>query len=295
MRLSLALLLSLVVLVGPTASAQAPTTSIKLVATPAGGWNADGFLDADRESAQWKVNATVTFSNTGFCAEPTNLVLDLIDLAQKTTDRSVQPATTPIDAPAGGGSTSVNATASFKLPATARGGDPLTVRLHAFVEECPSPIGTTPKAEANATLDVRALLKPTLQVDYENRSAAGIFNFSVANTGNGPLVVGAVVAPVDDAPEQSSDPPVDLGLDPDEFTTFTLTFPEHKPGRYDVTIIGRYNGADAAKQPRGEFTAHIEIPQPILVRETKKAPGFDVVALGLVGAAVVGWRKRARA
>jgi hypothetical protein len=288
-RLRLALALALLSL--PSAAAQAPTTALHFTATPTNGWDSDGAVDARREQATWTVNTTVTFSNTAACTEPVPVKLDLVELSGRTSSGIAQ-SRTRVDVPAGGGSVSFDGAAHVSLPTSARGGEAIPVRLHGVVGACPS-FGTSPKAEANATLEVLPLLWPDLEVEYENRSAAGVFNFTVRNVGNGALLISAAVAPLAGASDQPANAPSGLALDRLEFTVFTLTFPERRPGRYEVTVVGRFNGPGAETQPRGEFRGQVEIPAPIVVRETRNATTFELWAAVLV-VGLAGWMRRAR-
>lgn len=274
----------------PLASAQAPAVSLQLTATPTGAWESDGFLHEPSEDAAWAVNATVTFSNTATCAQPTTVTLELVDSTSKTAASNVTPAQAAIEVPAGGGSRSVEAVARVQLPDDALGGEPVSMRLHGVVGACPSPVGTSPRGEANATLTVTALFRPRLFVQYENRSAAGVFNFTLNSGANGPMLVGAKVTPVAGAADQPTTVPSQLALGPGEFTGITVTFPEKRPGRYEVLLVGRFGGNEPERHLSTEFVAVVEIPEPVVIRETKNAPGFDA---GFLCALAVGaWLRR---
>jgi hypothetical protein len=264
-----ALPLLILVLLLPAAAAQAPTTRLELRAEPAGPWHGDGFLAASNETARWQVTATVTFSNTAVCAESTELVLELLDLQAVSATRTVEPARQEVSAPAGGGNLVRHANATFT------------------VLGCPPPAGTAPRADANLTLAATTLFAPGLDVDHDNRSSAGWFNFSVRNTGNGDLRLGVDVRPHAGSPDQAVTAPSDLALARSEFTTFTVRLLERRAGTYDAVITGRFNGPEPDAHRQVTYTAQIQVPEPTVVRETKKAPGAEAASLATLAAAAL--------
>jgi hypothetical protein len=282
-----ALPLLILVLLLPAAAAQAPTTRLELRAEPAGPWHGDGFLAASNETARWQVTATVTFSNTAVCAESTELVLELLDLQAVSATRTVEPARQEVSAPAGGGNLVRHANATFTVPPDADGGAPASLLLHGYVVGCPPPAGTAPRADANLTLAATTLFAPGLDVDHDNRSSAGWFNFSVRNTGNGDLRLGVDVRPHAGSPDQAVTAPSDLALARSEFTTFTVRLLERRAGTYDAVITGRFNGPEPDAHRQVTYTAQIQVPEPTVVRETKKAPGAEAASLATLAAAAL--------
>lgn len=270
-----------------------PTTEVSVVATPMGAWNSDGFVDAGNETATWDVNATVTFSTTAVCPDPIPIAFALADVTANATG-GVDPASRTVTAPPAGGATYASTNASLTLKPEAPGGGAESARLHVTVGPCPTPAGTAPRAETNLTLSVRPLFRPGLNVTWDATHApTGVFNFTLRNTGNGPLLVEATVNPVADSPLQPVTAPSPARMAAGGVDSGPLTFPNAVPGTYDIRFVGRFDGADGASLPKVELTQRVEITVARVVEEKNNAAGPEPALVALAVAAAILGRRRA--
>lgn len=274
----------------PLASAQQPTT-VTVVATPVGAWNNDGYVDAGAEIARWGLNATVVFSQTAVCTEPTKVKFQVFDGSGKATGAAAEPPEEEVTVPPGGGTRYVNGQALFGLQPDLPGASPYTMRLQVQVENCPNSVTST-RAFANATLGVTTLFRPGLDVQYTNRSDAGRFEVTARNTGNGPMLVAITVAPNAGAPTQPVALPPATGLVAGASASMTVAFPEKKVGRYTFTAVGSFNGPNPEDQRRAEFSGTLDVTAPTVVTTKKDSPGAEVASiLAVLAIAAMGRRR----